>query len=152
MSAGRKAHDADIGGIDVPCCGTISHKTHGSFGIGQRNDMIGARHAVFKHKEGNAAWVEEGRPLMTFVVDGQTFVGSARTTDNCASRRLLGQVAKKLCALVAERNLYFAYGVLCLRRRSGQQAKQKCKKLLLDEADVGCLIHCLMIILLFDKV
>ena len=54
VSAGRKSHHADSGGIDLPLPGVFPDQPHALFGIFERDAVVSVGHAVFQHHAGDA--------------------------------------------------------------------------------------------------
>lgn len=98
MSAGRRSHDAYVGGVDVPLCGVAADGAQGLGDVGQGNVVLSFRQAVAEDEGGRVPLVEEGCPVVAFVVFGQPGVSSSREDQYGAAQAVggLGQVGAEV--------------------------------------------------------
>ena len=89
MAASREAHDTHIVGVDMPLSGMTAHEFHGLLSIGDGDEAVAMRHAVFEDDEGDALVIEERGPLMTLVIHGEMGIAATRAAHYSAPCSLL---------------------------------------------------------------
>src|SRR5579875_2209950 len=87
MPARRKAHNANLMGIDMPFCCMFAHELDGALGILKRADGFIYHdpvvwQPVFQHKGCNAPSLQGLRHIVSFVFDRQDAVSAARADDD----------------------------------------------------------------------
>jgi len=85
VGAGGEAHDADVGGVDMPFVGVGAGETHGLLGVFEIGGVggivagvaLGLRHSVFDEDAGDADGVEPVAGVAAFAVRYEDAVGAA---------------------------------------------------------------------------
>ena len=90
MAASREAHNAHIGGVDVPGVGVAAHQAYGLLGVADWHRGVAVWHAVLQHDGSNAHVVEEWCPLCAFIVHAQMLITASRAYHHGTTCGFLG--------------------------------------------------------------
>ena len=93
VGAGGEAHDADVGGVDVPVGGMGAGEAHGLLGVFEIGGVggimacvaLGLGDAVLDQDAGDADGVEPVAGVESFAVPGENAITSAREDEGCGA-------------------------------------------------------------------
>ena len=112
VSAGGRAHDADVTRIELPAGRAVAHHPHRILGVRDGESAVPVRYPVVHQCESDALAVEELMPGSALVRVREDGVAAARTGDDGPAGRILRQIDDQFRRSVGgERKLEFTGGL-----------------------------------------